>query len=152
MCLLPFGCTKSPIKTHRYKYAKKSFSLESLYSKEIVNKNFAKLDTTTYYYNSNSITTVLSPEGYYHILKFHSDGRVQSVVDSVLSDKKFKPYKELESGNFNYYKIVNDSIIKMEVWRDTMAGMGYWQGIVYSDSIVFNKTNNLKSRYVLIKK
>ena len=137
----------------KYKYAKKPFDLDSSYrvAESRSEIKLARLDVDTYYYRFDSTRTVFSHQGTYHILKFYSDGRVQAASAKTLSDKNLKTEQKLTPQDFDYYKIDGETI-RMEFWRDKLAKMGYWKGVVYSDSIVFNKVNNVLDKYVYIKK
>ena len=140
------GQAPSPPKVSKYKFAKKAFTLDSAYRDENLRAGLPMLDTVTYYYHYDSAKTILSDQGTFHILKFHKNGKVQSLVEKDHTVPAIKRLEDLEPGDYQYYKIEKDSVIHMEFWRDNMAGMGYWTGIVYKDSIVFSKVNNTRQR------
>ena len=142
-CAKP-GAAPASVKESKYKFAKKEFTLDSVYQDQ--NLRFPRLDTSTYYYHYDSAKTVSSDKGTFHILKFHKNGKVQSLSEKSLSASGIKPLNALKPGEYQYYKIEKDSVVHMEFWRDKMAGMGYWTGIVYKDSIEFNKVNNTRQR------
>jgi len=151
LCLMICSCASR--KDVKYKYAKKPFDLDSSYraADSRSDKQLPHLDLDTYYYHYDSNRTVFSLEGNYHILKFYNDGRVQAVSDKTLSGRNLKSTPSLTHKDINYYK-VEDETIKMEFWRDKMARMGYWKGVVYSDSIVFEKVNNVLDKTVYLRK
>jgi hypothetical protein len=136
----------------KYKYAKKEFTLDSVYQAEDLRAGVPKLDTSTYYYHYDSAKTVSTDKGIFHILQFHKNGKVQSLSDTILSARGIKRLNTLKPGDYQYYKIEKDSVVHMEFWRDNMAGMGYWAGIVYKDSIVFSKVNNTRQKLTYKKK
>ena len=144
-CAKPAAAPTST-KVPKYKYAKEEFTLDSVYQDENLRAGLPRLDTSTYYYHYDSAKTVFTKIGTFHILKFHKNGKVQSLAEKSLSAPRIKRLNELEPGDYQYYKIEKDSVIHMEFWRDNMAGMGYWTGVVYKDSIVFNKVNNTRQR------
>jgi hypothetical protein len=144
-CAKPAAAPASA-KEHKYKYAKKEFTLDSVYQDENIRAGLPRLDTSTYYYHYDSAKTVFTEIGTFHILQFHKNGKVQSLAEKSLSAPKIKRFNALEPGDYQYYKIEKDSVVHMEFWRDNMAGMGYWTGIVYKDSIVFSKVNNTRQR------
>jgi hypothetical protein len=150
-CAKPAAAPAST-KEHKYKYAKKEFTLDSIYQAENVRAGLPKLDTTTYYYHYDSANTVFKDAGIFHILKFHKNGKVQSLAEKTLSARGIKSLDTLKPGEYQYYKIEKDSVVHMEFWRDNMAGMGYWTGIVYNDSIVFSKVNNTRQKLTYKKK
>jgi hypothetical protein len=143
---------QAPAKVPKYKFAKKEFTLDSVYQNENLRAGLPKLDTATYYYHYDSAKTVFTRQGTFHILKFHKNGKVQSLTKDSLSAVRINNLNELEPGEYHYYKIEKDSVVHMEFWRDKSAGMGYWTGIVYKDSIVFNKVNNMRQRLTYKKK
>jgi len=146
------GAAPESTKVPKYKFAKKEFTLDSVYQDENLRAGLAKLDTSTYYYHYDSAKTVFTDKGTYHILKFHKNGKVQSLSEKSLSASGIKSLNVLKPGEYHYYKIEKDSVVHMEFWRDKMAGMGYWTGIVYKDSIVFSKVNNARQRLTYRKK
>ena len=155
--LIIHACAKpaaAPVSTKvpKYKYAKEEFTLDSVYQAENLRAGLAKLDTSTYYYHYDSAKTVSTDKGIFHILKFHKNGKVQSLSDTILSARGIKSLSTLEPGEYQYYRIEKDSVVHMEFWRDKMAGMGYWTGIVYKDSLVFSKVNNTRQRLTYKKK
>ncbi len=143
---------QAPAKIPKYKFAKKEFTLDSVYQDENLRAGLPKLDTTTYYYHYDSATTVFKGKGTFHILKFHKNGKVQSLAEKNRTAPAIKTPDELRPGDYQYYKIEKDSVVHMEIWRDKSAGMGYWTGIVYKDSIVFSKVNNMRQRLTYKKK
>lgn len=50
-------------------------------------------------------------------------------------------FEEADSLDLNYYILENDSIIKLEVWRDDYTSYGRWTGTIYPDKIVFTRVN-----------
>jgi len=146
------GQAPSPPKVSKYKFAKKEFSLDSVYKDENARAGLPKLDTLSYYYHYDSAKTIRSNEGTFHVLKFHKNGKVQSLVEKDHTVPAIKRLEDLKPGDYQYYKIEKDSIIHMEFWRDKAAGMGYWKGIVYKDSIVFSDVNNIRQRLTYKKK
>ena len=144
---------QAPAKVPKYKFAKKEFTLDSVYQDENVRAGLPKLDTTTYYYHYDTAKTVFNSEGgTYHILKFHKNGKVRSLVDKNLTAQETERLNELKPGDYHYFKIEKDSVVHMEFWRDKSAGMGYWTGVVYKDSIVFSKVNNMRQKLTYKKK
>jgi len=146
------GQAPSPPKVSKYRFAKKAFTLDSVYRRENIRAGLPKLDTTTFYYHHDTEKTVFTEEGTYHILKFHKNGKVQSLTERTLSTVRIKNLNELKPGDYQYYKIEKDSVLQMEFWREKAAGMGYWTGIVYRDSIVFSNVNNIRQRLTYLKK
>jgi hypothetical protein len=146
------GQVPSPPKESNYKFSKKAFTLDSVYRGENLRAGLPKLDTTTYYYNHDSEKRVFTEKGTYHILKFHKKGKVQSLTEESLSAVRIKNLNELQPGDYQYYKIEKDSVLQMEFWREKAAGMGYWKGIIYKDSIVFSNVNNIRQRLTYLKK
>ena len=146
------GQTPSPPKVSKYKFARKAFTLDSVYRGENRREALPKLDTTTYYYHHDAEKTVFKDSGTYHILKFHKNGKVQSLTEESLSAVRTKKFNELKPGDYQYYKIEKDSVLHMEFWREKAAGMGYWKGIIYNDSIVFSNVNNIRQRLTYLKK
>ena len=146
------GQAPSPPKASKYKFAKKEFNLDSLYRNENLRAGLPQLDTTNYYYHHDSAKTIRSDSGIYHILIFHKNGKVQSLVEKALPAQPTRTLAGLKPGDYQYYKIEKDSVIHMEFWRDKAAGMGYWKGIVYKDSIVFSNVNSVRQRVTYKKK
>jgi hypothetical protein len=144
-CAKP-GAAPASGKVPKYKFAKKEFTLDSVYQDANLRAGLPRLDTSTYYYHYDSAKTVFTDKGTYHLLKFHKNGKVQSLSEKSLSSHGIKTLNALKPGEYQYYKIEKDTVIHMEFWRDKMAGMGYWTGIVYKDSIVFSKVNNTRQK------
>jgi hypothetical protein len=125
-----------------YKYARTPFTL---------NGQVTKLDTSVFYYRTRIGYIVDKGEDtIISVLKFYSDGRFQlggyRAIPSSIQD--IAPFSK---SNTHFYKIENE-VLKLEVWRDPMAGFGYWEGKIYNDSIVFFKVDNLKEYQVFLKK
>lgn len=125
-----------------YKYATEPFTLSG---------RETKLDTSLFYYKKHlAYRPDKGEDTIVSVLRFYSDGRFQLggywVIPSSIED-----IAPLSKSNTHLYKIENE-ILKLEVWRDPMAGFGYWEGKIYADSIVFYQVDNVRKREVFIKK
>lgn len=133
-----FGISCKLFLTKRvYRYAQTPVSSEQLriYS-EI-------LDSSNIFYRTWYVSMPITQEqkSSYQCIRFLSDGRLQ-----VASFDSIPTLKEIQNtfGSFaDYYKI-GDGVLKLEVYRGEFASMGYWEGRIYPDSLVFYKEANTK--------
>ncbi|MBX3242349.1 MAG: hypothetical protein KIT80_04365 [Chitinophagaceae bacterium] len=123
-----------------------SYSKTPFYLKDVTD---TKLDTTTYYFLEGTGYEVdKGIVDHITILKFFGNGRFLLTGNDTLAsiEQQLIPQEKLF-----YYKI-EKGILKMEVYRDPMAGFGYWEGNIYEDSIVFHRVHNTKAKDVFLKK
>ena len=125
----------------KYKLDKKKFHLDSLKKRGPGLAAQPILDTTSYYSRFDTTKTYFRPQGTYYALKFHNNGLVQLFFGPDSSAVSFGSLKDADR-----YIVENDSLLTMELWRDRMAGMGFWKGKIYKDMIVFEEVNNVKQK------
>jgi hypothetical protein len=92
------------------------------------------LDTNAFYYHDYGRTD----RGFdkIHLLSFSNNGTLMWLnCDSNCYDKD-----SLKKMTFNEYRYrIEEDRIELEVYEDSYHGFAFWSGVVYQDSIVFDK-------------
>jgi hypothetical protein len=101
------------------------------------------LDSSNIFYRTwyISLPTTQEEKLSYQCIRFLPDGRLQ--VASFDSIPTLKEIHNLFGSYADHYKI-EKGVLKLEVYRGGLASMGYWEGKIYLDSLVFYKTANTK--------
>lgn len=105
------------------------------------------LDTNAFYYRKYLLH---ESDTLYLAKKFFSNGRVQSSSFHHFPSQVELDTTKNQENKLDYYKI-EKGVLNIEGFYDRMYGMVYWEGNLYSDSLVFFLTSSV-SKEVTYKK
>jgi hypothetical protein len=123
-----------------YKYKESHFSIKE---QALISK--IELDTSAIYIHEWEGMREYGKVKLFNVMKFYSDGRFQFTTFENVD--QFGKLQTPPDEAIHYYKIENN-VLKLEVYVNSMVGFDYWEGNMSKDSLVFLKINKRKEHLV----